>query len=219
VAPGLLGARLVHEGAEGRVAVRLTEVEAYDGPGDPGSHAHRGPTPRSRIMFGPPGFLYVYFSYGMHWCANVVCSPDGQASAVLLRAGEVVGGTALARSRRPTARTDVELARGPARLAAALGLRREHNGADLCAAGTSLWLEPAPRGPIGAVHVGPRVGVNGPGGDVDRCPWRFWLPGDPTVSSYRPGTPRRRAAAADGRLSGDLAAGRPAARNERTAAT
>jgi DNA-3-methyladenine glycosylase len=208
VAPRLLGATLVHEDGAGRVAVRLTEVEAYTGLTDPGSHAYRGPTPRSRIMFGEPGHLYVYFTYGMHWCANVVCSPDGEASAVLLRAGQVVDGVELARSRRPAARSDVELGRGPARLAAALGLDRDQNGADLCAPDGSIWLEPAGRvGRRAAVLTGPRVGVSGPGGDGDRFPWRFWLPGEPSVSTYRPGISRRRRTVADGRLSANPDAG------------
>ena len=110
VARDLLGRDLAHR----EVVVRLTEVEAYAGPEDPASHAYRGVTPRNAVMFGPPGFLYVYFSYGVHWCANVVCGPDGFASAVLLRAGVVVGGLEVARSRRVTARNDAELARGPA---------------------------------------------------------------------------------------------------------
>jgi DNA-3-methyladenine glycosylase len=152
-------------------------------------------------MFGPAGHLYVYFTYGMHWCANVVCGPDGQASAVLLRAGQVVLGTRLAGQRRPAARTDAELARGPARLAAALGLGRAQNGTDLCAPGARTWLEPADAGPLPVVHVGPRVGVRGPGGDVAVFPWRFWLAGEQTVSAYRPAIPRGRAAAADGSLS------------------
>ena len=201
VAAGLLGARVVHRSPAGLVAVRLTEVEAYAGRRDPASHAFRGPTPRSRIMFGPAGFLYVYFTYGMHWCANVVCGPDGEASAVLLRAGEVVSGAELARARRPAAARDVDLARGPARLAAALGLGREHNGTDLCAPGSRIWVESPDAGPLGAVHLGPRVGVRGPGGEAAAFPWRFWLAGEPTVSSYRPGILRRRPAPPDGRLS------------------
>ena len=108
VAPSVLGGVVVN----GPVAVRLTEVEAYDGAGDPGSHAFRGRTARNAVMFGPPGHVYVYFTYGMHWCANLVCGPTGTASAVLLRAGEVVTGLDVARSRRPSARSDHELARG-----------------------------------------------------------------------------------------------------------
>src|SRR3954466_5737888 len=108
VAPQLLGARVVSELGGEHVVVRLTEVEAYMGEDDPGSHAFRGPTPRTRIMFGEAGFLYVYFTYGMHWCANVVCGPVGSASAVLLRAGEVVEGREAARSRRPSARADAD---------------------------------------------------------------------------------------------------------------
>ena len=207
VAAGLLGARVVHESAAGRVAVRLTEVEAYAGLRDPGSHAFRGPTPRTRIMFGPAGHLYVYFTYGMHWCANVVCGPEGEASAVLLRAGEVVAGADLARERRPAARTDAELARGPARLAAALGLAREHDGTDLCAPGAPAWLEPADAGRLDVVHVGPRVGVAGAGGDGVTYPWRFWLAGDATVSTYRAGISRRPGSGAGGRLSAGPAGG------------
>jgi DNA-3-methyladenine glycosylase len=207
VAPGLLGAVVLHETPDGVVAVRLTEVEAYAGTRDPGSHAFRGPTPRTRIMFGTAGHLYVYFTYGMHWCANVVCGPQGEASAVLLRAGEVVAGEALARSRRPAARKDVDLARGPARLAAALGLGKSDNGADLCAPDARIRLETGEGGPLPTVHVGPRVGVAGDGGDGTVFPWRFWLAGDPTVSTYRPGVSRRRPATADGRLSARPIAG------------
>lgn len=131
VAPDLLGCVVVRTSAEGTVAVRLTEVEAYEGADDPGSHAYRGRTERNAVMFDTAGHLYVYFTYGMHWCANIVCGPDGVSSAVLMRAGEVVDGAPLARKRRPAARTDRDLARGPARLAAALGLDRSDNGVDL----------------------------------------------------------------------------------------
>ena len=117
VAPLLLGAVL----RAGPVAVRLTEVEAYAGAGDPGSHAFRGRTPRNAVMFGPAGRAYAYFTYGMHWCLNVVTGPEGEASAVLLRAGEVVDGIDLARERRPGA-ADRDLARGPARLTKAIGV-------------------------------------------------------------------------------------------------
>ncbi|WP_020520048.1 DNA-3-methyladenine glycosylase [Catelliglobosispora koreensis] len=161
------------------VTIRLTETEAYAGLGeDEASHAHRGVTKRNGIMFGPPGFLYVYFTYGMHWCANVVCGPEGSASAVLLRAGEVVDGLDLARSRR-AGHKDRDLARGPARLAQALGLDAAANGANLLDAHSPvrLSLEPAST----AVLSGPRIGIRK---EVAR-PWRFWLAGEPTVSATR----------------------------------
>ena len=189
VAPDLLGRVLVHDSPQGTVAVRLTEVEAYSGAGDPGSHARNGRTPRTAVMFGPPGHLYVYFSYGMHWCVNVVCERDGTAAAVLLRGGEVVTGRVLAQARRPAARKDRDLARGPARLASALGLDR---AADGLALGTTVRLLRGTPAPPAQVRQGPRVGVSGPGGDGERYPWRFWVDGDPTVSTYRPGVSRRR---------------------------
>ncbi|KQX05738.1 MULTISPECIES: DNA-3-methyladenine glycosylase [unclassified Leifsonia] len=181
VAPELLGALLTHRTGEGDVTVRLTEVEAYRGLGqDPGSHAHRGMTPRTTTMFGDAGHLYAYFTYGMHTCVNIVCSPAGSASAVLLRAGEVVDGIDLARSRRPSATRDRDLARGPARLASALGIRLAEDGADLFADPFALLAADAGVG----VASGPRVGVSGAGGGA-AYPWRFWIPGDPTVSAYR----------------------------------
>jgi DNA-3-methyladenine glycosylase len=177
VAPLLLGAVVRH----GEVAVRLTEVEAYDGPNDPGSHAYRGRTPRNAVMFGPPGFLYVYFTYGMHHCCNVVCGPEGTPSAVLLRAGDVVDGLDLARSRRGRS-ADRDLARGPARLCQALDIGLPHNGVDLGSGPVTLELAE----PAGAVSTGPRVGLRGA---PDR-PWRFWVTGAPSVSAYRPAKPR-----------------------------
>jgi DNA-3-methyladenine glycosylase len=128
----------------------------------------------------------------MHWCANVVCGPRGSASAVLLRAGEVVEGADIARSRRPSARVDAELARGPARLTTALGVGGDQNGLDLVT-DPGLWLEPAAQPASVRVRTGPRVGIRGDGGDGGRFPWRFWLDDDRTVSTYRPGQPRRRA--------------------------
>lgn len=183
VAPLLLGAVLHGRG----VTLRLTEAEAYLGETDPGSHAFRGPTSRTRTMFGEPGHLYVYFSYGMHACANIVCSPAGTASAVLLRAGEVLEGVELARERRPTAKTDAELARGPARLTKALGIVLADDTAALDGEPFALELAPHPS----PVTTGPRVGVSGAGG-TDAFPLRFWIPGEPTVSPYRPHTPRAR---------------------------
>lgn len=197
VAPALLGAVVRHVGAAGPVAVRLTEVEAYDGEGDPGSHAFRGLTPRTQVMFGPPGRVYVYFTYGMHWCANLVCGPDGAASAVLLRAGEVVEGAALALSRRTTAKAPRELARGPARLTVALGLDGAHNGADATDPASCLTVRAGTAGRGAAVRTGPRVGVAGEGAGH---PWRFWLDGEATVSLYRAAIPRRRRGSSSGRL-------------------
>ncbi len=200
VAPDLLGCVLVR----GRVALRLTEVEAYAGHGvDPGSHAFRGRTPRTAVMFGPAGHLYVYFTYGMHHCANVVTGPEGEAGAVLLRAGEIVGGHDLVTQRRPRARPR-DVARGPARLTTALALTRDDDGRDLCGppgeqrAEGEIWLV-APPEPVDASRIrsGPRVGVSGPGGDGAAYPWRFWIDGEPTVSPYRPGRTKSRASLPD----------------------
>ena len=186
VAPRLLGAVITHQTPDGTVAVRLTEVEAYDGPNDPGSHAHNGRTRRNQVMFGPPGHLYVYFTYGMHHCANVVVGTDGDPAAVLLRAGEVVEGVDLAERRRHRApRRD--LARGPARLCQALGVDLTHNGADLGSGPLTLTV---PGTPLAGVRTGPRVGLRKA---ADR-PWRFWVDGEPSVSSYRPAVARRREA-------------------------
>jgi len=186
IAPRLLGALLHGRG----VTVRLTEVEAYRGETDPGSHAFRGPTPRTRIMFERPGTLYVYFSYGMHVCANIVTSPYGEASAILVRAGEVVDGLELARSRRATSKTDADLARGPARLCVALGITLGDNGDDLETGDIRLELPDAAAAPV-TFAQGPRTGVSGAGG-TDEYPWRFWIPGDPTVSPYKRSPPRGR---------------------------
>ncbi len=136
VAPDLLGRTLVRRSDEGTIEVRLTEVEAYAGEVDPGSHAFRGRTARNSVMFGPPGHTYVYFTYGMWHCLNLVCGPEGHASGVLLRAGEINVGAGLARVRRVSARNDKELAKGPARLATALDVDRTLNGSDLFAGPT-----------------------------------------------------------------------------------
>jgi DNA-3-methyladenine glycosylase len=186
VAPQLLGSVLTHHSHEGTVAVRITEVEAYMGPGDslhpdPGSHTFRGPTARNAPMFGPAGHLYVYFTYGMHYCANIVCGPAGTASAVLLRAGEVVEGQHLALVRRPTSKSALDLASGPARLATTLALTTADSGRDALADPFELRLPPVPAMEF---MSGPRAGVSGDGGSAT-YPWRFWLPGDPTVSRYK----------------------------------
>lgn len=187
VAPKLLGALVRHETDEGAVVVRLTEVEAYLGPADspdpdPGAHSFRGRTNRNAVMFGPPGHLYVYFTYGMHFCANLVCRPEGTSSGCLMRAGEIVEGLELARSRRPTARHDHELAQGPARLTKAMGFNLGHNGISAMGGQVTVTL---PAAPAAQVRTGPRVGVSGPGG-TEQYPWRFWLDGDRTVSKFRP---------------------------------
>jgi DNA-3-methyladenine glycosylase len=206
VAPDLLGCVLEHETADGLVAVELTEVEAYAGRSDPASHAYRGKTARNAVMFGPPGHAYVYFTYGMHFCVNVVClGEEGSASAVLLRAGRVIAGEELARARRTRGTTAIaprDLARGPARLCQALGIDRSQNGADMVSARSPLRmlsgagnparsavLVPGERHPatLRRIVTGPRVGVS----SAAAIPWRYWYDGDPTVSIYRPHVPRR----------------------------
>jgi DNA-3-methyladenine glycosylase len=214
VAPELLGCVLEHETAAGLVAVELTEVEAYAGQTDPASHAYRGMTRRNAVMFGPPGHAYVYFTYGMHFCVNIVCLGEGSVSAVLLRAGAVIEGENLARARRskrgpggarnqetsPQARTQQphqaplawrDLARGPARLCQALDIDRSLDGADVCVASSPLRLRPGSADPAGnarKIVAGPRVGV----ALAAEVPWRFWFAGDPTVSVYRAHVPRQR---------------------------
>ncbi|RZU48904.1 DNA-3-methyladenine glycosylase [Krasilnikovia cinnamomea] len=165
------------------VTARLTEVEAYSGLGqDPASHAHRGPTARNAAMFGPAGRLYLYRIYGMHSCVNVVCGPEGQASAVLLRAAEVIDGLATARARRPAARSDHDLAAGPAKLVQVLGLDASAYGTSVVDGSGPMTMTPPPV-PVAPelIEAGPRVGVT----SAHEVPWRFWIKGDPTVSAYR----------------------------------
>ncbi|MER6100748.1 DNA-3-methyladenine glycosylase [Streptomyces sp. NPDC001832] len=191
VAPDLLGRTLVRATPDGPIELRLTEVEAYAGERDPGSHAFRGRTPRNSVMYGPPGHAYVYFTYGMWHCLNLVCGPEGRASGVLLRAGDIQIGADLTRKRRISARNDKELAKGPARLATALDVDRGLNGTDAIAhPGALLSVLHGTPPPRGQVRNGPRTGV---GGDGATHPWRFWIDGDPTVSPYRAHVPRRRA--------------------------
>jgi DNA-3-methyladenine glycosylase len=182
----LLGCTVEADTPEGPVTVRLVEVEAYRGADDPASHSYRGRTPRNAVMFGPPGHLYVYFVYGLHFCANVTCLDDGSAGAVLLRAGEVVSDLGVARARRPTARRDADLARGPARFASLLGLRREHNGVDVTDHASPVRVRAGDPVDPALVRAGPRVGVAA----AAQTPWRFWLDGSAAVSAYRPGRSR-----------------------------
>jgi DNA-3-methyladenine glycosylase len=194
VAPDLLGVVIEHQTAAGLVAVQLTEVEAYAGASDPASHAYRGRTQRNAVMFGPVGHAYVYFTYGMYFCVNLVCQPEGHASAVLLRAGQVVDGVPLAaarrsrRSRSAAVPRERDLARGPALLCEALGIDRSQDGADVCAPGSPLRVLARPE-PVPGVGIssGPRVGISR-AADVA---WRFWITGDPAVSAYRAYAPRR----------------------------
>ncbi|PZF53826.1 DNA-3-methyladenine glycosylase [Curtobacterium sp. MCSS17_008] len=208
-APALLGATITGRG----VSLRITEVEAYWGPTDPGSHGHRGQTPRNRHLFGPPGTLYAYRSYGIHTCVNVVSAPDGTSSGSLLRGAEVVDGLDVARERRGPSVADVALARGPGNLGSALGaVLGEDDGtslldgsgpftltlapglearlvsADPADVVESLLREtvpgPAASAPVPRISRGPRTGVAGVAGGAS-FPWRFWLTGDPTVSTYR----------------------------------
>jgi len=179
VAPQLLNKLLVHDDPSGeRLAVRLVEVEAYRGAEDPGSHAYRGMTPRNRTMFGPAGHLYVYFSYGAHWCMNVVCGPDGVASAVLLRAGAPVEGIELMRKRRVRARRDRDLCSGPGKLTQALGIDRSFDGADLVRGALRVVDDGVP--PPSRPGVSTRVGLGAGRGETH--PWRFFVSGDPNVS-------------------------------------
>ena len=192
VAPLLLGAVLTRTGEDGPVSLRITEVEAYSGEGsDPGSHAHRGRSRRNEVMFGPSGHLYTYFTYGMHVCANVVCLPEGRAGGLLLRAGEIIEGEDLARARRGGGVPSRDLARGPARLAVAMGIPLSDGGADLFTAPYRLEL---PSAPAKDFAVSPRTGVSGEGG-TEIFPWRFFLPHESTVSPYRRHVPKRRPSA------------------------
>jgi len=215
VAPALLGCVLAHETGDGLVAVEIAEVEAYCGESDPASHAFRGKTARNAVMFGEPGHAYVYFTYGMHFCVNLVCQPVGEATAVLLRAGRVIEGADLAAARRLAGTgggaggggagdgwagrrgrviAERELASGPARLCQALAIGRAQNGADVCDSGSPLRVF-APAGfaglPPASIGRGPRVGVRH-GAEAD---WRFWAVGEAAVSAYRPHVPRRRSPA------------------------
>ena len=174
VAPDLLGMVL----ACGARAGRIVEVEAYGGAEDPASHGHRGRTPRNEVMFGPPGHLYVYFSYGMHWCANVVCEPDGRCGAALIRALAPLRGVEDMWADRPKARRERDLCSGPAKLTAALGIAGDHNGLDLLApAASPVTIHQRDSSPPDHATSG-RIGISAAG----ERPWRWYVPGDPNVS-------------------------------------
>ncbi len=177
VAPRLLNKVLVCGDRSGRIV----EVEAYRGIDDPASHAHRGPTPRSAVMFGPPGALYVYRSYGMHWCANVVTHGPGEAGAVLIRAVAPVAGIDAMWADRPAARRLTDLASGPGKVCAALAVSGDHDGLDLCLPSSAVTLEDDGVPPPTRPRVGRRIGIT----RAVEQPWRFWVPDDPHVSHPR----------------------------------
>jgi len=189
VAPDLLNKVLVAPG----VAARIVEVEAYRGSDDPGSHAHRGVTPRTEVMFGRAGHLYVYFTYGMHWCANVVTDDVGVPGAVLLRAATPLRGHRVMRDRRPSARRDVDLSNGPAKLAQAFGLCAPHDAADLVRADLGVSIRDDGTPPPNDPAVGTRIGLSR-GGDL---PWRFAVDDVVEVSRPAPTGRRRRAGRGD----------------------
>jgi DNA-3-methyladenine glycosylase len=181
VAPELLNKVLVHGGRAGRIV----EAEAYCGAEDPGAHSYRGMTPRNRVMFGPPGHLYVYFTYGMHWCANAVCGQEGVGVAVLLRALAPLAGLDEMRAVRPAARRDRDLCSGPAKLCQALGLDRSFDGADLVAGDRGVTILDDGRPPPDQPGQGLRIGLSAGA----EHPWRWWVRGDPNVSRGEPRSP------------------------------
>jgi DNA-3-methyladenine glycosylase len=179
LAPQLLNKLLLARTDGGvRLAARLVEVEAYCGSEDPGSHAYRGMTPRTEVMFGPPGHLYVYFTYGMHWCSNVVATKHGDGAAVLLRAASPVDGIDVMRARRLKARRDRDLLAGPARLCQAFGLTGADNGTDLVRGPVRILDDGVP--PPASPGISTRIGLSP--GRGDESLWRFFVPGDPNVS-------------------------------------
>ena len=185
VARDLIGCVLFHDHPDGRTAVRLVETEAYRGVLDPGSHGFRGITPRTQTMYGPPGRLYVYFTYGMHWCANLVSAKEGHCEGVLLRAGEPIEGIELMRERRGGIAKDTLLASGPGRLAQAMGLGREHDGMSVLR-GSEVWcVEDALTESFrsGEVAQTPRIGLAT--GRGEEIPWRWVIPGHPHASRRR----------------------------------
>jgi len=190
VAPALLGCVLQRVDGESTVALRITEVEAYCGDRDPGAHSYRGRTKRNQTLFGPPGHLYCYFTYGLHHALNVVVGDEGQSYGCLIRAGDVIEGADVARRRRERGvrkhpLPEQGLARGPGCVAQCFAADLTNDGDDLLAGRWRLLVPPD--GAVLAHEVGPRVGVSGPGGDSVDFPWRFWLANVPSVSTYKPG--------------------------------
>ena len=180
VAPQLLNKILA--AADGR-AGRIVEVEAYRGALDPAAHTFRGKTPRNATMFGPPGHMYVYFTYGMHWCCNCVCGPAGNGCGVLIRALEPMHGLAQMRVDRPRITRDRDLCRGPARLTQAMGINGTHDGMDLIGASGEFTIVDDGMSPPKDLKGGPRIGIS-VGKDL---PWRWSMPGSRYVSGKASG--------------------------------
>ena len=185
VARDLIGCVFVYDDPRGSVSVRLVETEAYRGVIDPGSHGYRGPTPRTEVMYGPPAHLYVYFTYGMHWCANIVCARDGMCEAVLLRAGEPVAGIEFMRRRRAKIADDRLLAAGPARLTQALGIGKKHNGSSMLRGGRFWCARDAATDEYQRAEISQTVRIGLSVGRGDDLPWRFVVPGNPYASRRR----------------------------------
>jgi DNA-3-methyladenine glycosylase len=181
VARDLIGCLFVHQTSEGRLAVRLVETEAYRGQQDPGSHGYRGVTARTEVMYGPPGRLYVYFTYGMHWCANVVCGQVGTCEAVLLRAGEPTEGVDVMARRRATT-SERLIAAGPARLAQAMAIGKSDNGASLLRGGSFWCAEDDLTAGYRSGEIAESVRVGLGAGRGDDLPWRFTVPGNAYLS-------------------------------------
>jgi DNA-3-methyladenine glycosylase len=185
VARDLIGCLFAHRSPEGLVVVRLVEVEAYRGQQDPGSHGYRGVTARTQTMFGPPGRLYVYFTYGMHWCANIVCGAAGECEAVLLRAGEPVVGHEIMRSNRGGIANDRLLAAGPGRLTQAMGITRDMDGAGLLRGGALWCAEDETTEDYRKREIAQTVRVGLAPGRGDAFPWRFVVVGHAYASRRR----------------------------------
>ena len=181
VAPDLLGKVLIRRIGGRNLAGKIVETEAYAGPHDLACHASKGHTPRTSIMFGPPGFAYVYMIYGFYFCLNVVTEPLGRPAAVLIRAAEPIENVDLMRKLRNNPQHETNIASGPGKLCMAMSIDKQLNGADLL--GTTIWIEDRKLDP-GPIGTSPRVGIDYAGEYKDK-PWRFFVDGSPYASRVR----------------------------------